>query len=93
MRRQSPEELLPGTTGKPFHCELHRSPIAEQGWFVTLTDDHGAEAIGWIGKHNRVGFLGKRQVPRGLRRALRHAAHMLDKPAGTEQTHRFTWVS
>ncbi|HEV7977255.1 hypothetical protein [Amycolatopsis sp.] len=73
---------------RQLHCELHRSPIAEHGWFVTLTDAHGGETTGWIGKRNRVGFLGRRPVPRDLRRALRHVAHTLET---AQKTHRFTW--
>lgn len=73
---------------RQLQCELHRSPIAEHGWFVTVTDAHGGETTGWIGRRNRVGFLGKRPVPRELRRALRHVVHELD---AEQKTHRFIW--
>jgi hypothetical protein len=38
----------------PVRYEVTRSPIAERGWFITITHSDGTLTTGWIGKHFRV---------------------------------------
>jgi hypothetical protein len=59
--------------------ELTRSPIAEHGWFVTVTDIHGGSITGWIGKNHRCTFDADRPVRRDLRRAVQRVARALDR--------------
>jgi hypothetical protein len=38
----------------PVRYEVSRSPIAERGWFITVTHSDGTRTTGWIGRHFRV---------------------------------------
>jgi hypothetical protein len=91
MRRRLTATSPPGVTVGPVHCEIHRSPIAERGWLITLTDTRGGKATGWIGKRHRMGFLGTPAIGHDLRRAIRRAARELDK--SDQEIHRFVWMS
>jgi len=38
----------------PVGYELTRSPIAERGWFITVSYRDGSVTRGWIGRHGRL---------------------------------------
>jgi hypothetical protein len=77
----------PAPLARISRCDITRSPIAERGWFITLTTGDGSEIDGWIDKNHHCHLLGNHSLSRSLRRGLRATTRAFDSEGSRTGLH------